>query len=176
MRRPAFLSAWAGTLRRRWQVGDAARQLVEQHGITSLEGLDGVAVRLGFPVEYRVLPRNSSGWFQPIDETFGVIVINSARTPLHQHYTLAHELAHALLHFRPSYPMTQQQKDRQADVFAFVCLSLSVPEADILPHVLHNLDLGRKVIPIMIFIQVGRWLNTLADWLDPQAAQPSPSA
>ena len=175
MRRPAFMVAWAGTLRRPWQVVDAARRLVAQHAIKSLQGLDVVADRLGFPVEYRDLPKNLSGYFQPIDETLGVIVINATRTPLHQRYTLAHELAHGVLHLRPPYALTEYQQDIQADVFAFVCLSLSVPEADILPHVLHNFDLVRKVIPIVIFIQVGHWLNGLANWLDPQPPQPSPA-
>lgn len=165
---------WALTLRRPWQVVRAAQLLVAQNAITSLPEITALALRLGFPIEYRPLPKNVSGFFLPIEDAVGVIVINSNRTVLHQHYTVAHELAHGVLHLRPSYALTEYQQDIQADVFAFVCLSLSLSnEADVVPVIVHNLDLVKKVIPILIYVRVGHSLNSLANWLDPQPPQPS---
>src|SRR5581483_10806344 len=84
-------------LRRPWRTVTEAKRLVQAYGIQSLEGIEGVAEQLGFPVEYVDLPAKVSGLACPLDDCT-VIAVNRRRSLLHQRYTIAHELGHCLLH------------------------------------------------------------------------------
>lgn len=159
-------------LRRPWRTVTEAKRLVQAYGIQSLEGIEGVAEQLGFPVEYVDLPAKVSGLACPLDDCM-VIAVNRRRSLLHQRYTIAHELGHCLLHGQAV--LSTRHADLEADCFAFVCLTLSLPsEQGMPPFVLHNLDIGWRVLPIVCYAESAYYLNRLADWLSWWFLTPDP--
>lgn len=160
-----FLVSVVRLLRRPWRTVAEAKRLVQAYGIQSLEGIEGVAEQLGFPVEYVDLPAKVSGFACPMEDCT-IIAVNRRRSLLHQRYTIAHELGHCLLHGRTPAVVSSRHADLEADCFAFVCLTLSLPsEQGMPPFVLHNLDIGRRVLPIVFYAESAYCLNRLADWL-----------
>lgn len=161
-----WLETFIGFLRRPWQVVQEARRLVDDHGIHSLERIEAIAERLGFPVEYADMPKKVSGFVFRLDDWSPVIAVNRHRSLLHQRYTIAHELGHCLFHVHGQGAVSGRHADLEADCFAFVCLTLSVPsEQELLPFVLQNLDIGWRTLPVVAYAEVGQRLNRLADWL-----------
>ncbi len=161
-------------LRRPWRAVEEAKRLVQAYGIQSLEGIDRVAEKLGFPVEHVDLPAKVSGGAQALDDGM-VIIVNRHRSLLHQRYTIAHELGHCLLHGQVPSVLSSRHADLEADCFAFVCLTLSLPsEQGMPPFVLHNLDIGWRVIPIVLYAESAERLNRLADWLSWRFLTPDP--
>jgi len=167
--------SWSTVLRRPWQRLQTAQRLIEDFGIHSLDGIDRIAEQLGFAIEYVDLPKKVGGFVLPLEGQAPVIVINPDRSPLYQRYTIAHELAHCLFHVHPHRVVSGRYADLEADSFAFICLSLSVPsERHLAVFALHNLDLAWRMLSILAYIQVGHRLNRLADWLTNCLATPHP--
>lgn len=170
-----LFGAVIGLLRRPWRVVQAAKRLVHEHSIQSLEGIETVAERLGFPVEYIDLPPKVGGFVLRLDDSAPIIAVNRARSLLYQRYTIAHELGHCLFHVNAQRALSGLHADLEADCFAFICLSVSVPDAShIAQFALHNRDLGWRVLPILAYAHVGQWLNRLADWLTRRFSTPHP--
>ena len=79
--------------------------------------------RAGYPVYAVDLPLAVSGYAMRIEDT-PCIVVNRAKSPAHQQYTIVHELAHHVLHLNPARPpdpsgwATPGRAELQAHLFA----------------------------------------------------------
>ena len=80
----------------------AAESLKRQQDLNvhSLKDISAAAERAGYEVCYADLPPNVSGFAQVIAGK-PCIVVNRAKPPEHQQYTVAHELGHHVLHVNP---------------------------------------------------------------------------
>lgn len=84
-----------------WQrVDEAEAQVVRRYMTEVPVRVGALAEELGLRVFRSVLPPNVSGMIKPSDEQVGAydIRINKFESPERQRFTLAHEIAHFLLH------------------------------------------------------------------------------
>jgi Zn-dependent peptidase ImmA (M78 family) len=106
-----------------WSPGAEALKLQRDLNMRSLEDLSAVAVRAGYEICYVDLPSKVSG-FATVIASKPHIVVNRAKSPQHQQYTIAHELGHQVLHVNPPQPPNQLSPqikgmaEYQADMFA----------------------------------------------------------
>jgi Zn-dependent peptidase ImmA (M78 family) len=80
--------------------GVEALKLQRDFNVRSLEDIPAAAGRVGCEICYVDLPLKVSGFVAVIAGT-PHIVVNRAKSPQHQQYTLAHELGHQVLHVNP---------------------------------------------------------------------------
>lgn len=78
-------------------LGDDVREIIEQHQDTAPVRLSQLARALGVPVKAATLGPGISGEIRPQDDGF-IIRINRHDPSKRQRFTVAHELAHFLLH------------------------------------------------------------------------------
>ena len=84
---------------REWQRLPAAqRQTIIQHQAEFPVRLSALARSLGVPVQASTLPPGISGELRPGEDGNFVIRVNRHDAPVRQRFTVAHELAHFLLH------------------------------------------------------------------------------
>jgi hypothetical protein len=83
-----------------WTPGAEALKLQQDLNVRSLEDIPAAVERAGYEVCYADLPMNVSGVALVIAGR-PCIVVNRAKSPQHQHYTIAHELGHHVLHVNP---------------------------------------------------------------------------
>jgi hypothetical protein len=85
--------------------GAQALRVGRAHNLRSLKNIAVLAERMGYEVAYADLPASVSGFAKVIDG-IPFIVVNRHKHPAHQQYTIAHELAHHLLHVQPQSVLT----------------------------------------------------------------------
>lgn len=106
-----------------WNPGAEALKLQRDFNMRSLEDISAAAGRVGCEICYVDLPPRVSG-FAAIIASKPHIVVNRAKSPQHQQYTIAHELGHQVLHVNPAQDPNQlslqikDMADFQADMFA----------------------------------------------------------
>jgi Zn-dependent peptidase ImmA (M78 family) len=80
-----------------WSPGAEAIKVQRDFNVRSLEDISAAANRVGCEICYVDLPPKVSG-FATVIASKRHIVVNRAKSPQHQQYTLAHELGHQVLH------------------------------------------------------------------------------
>ncbi len=80
-----------------WNPGAESLKLQQDLNVHSLKEISAAAERAGYEVCYADLPQNISGFARVIAGK-PCIVVNRAKPPQHQQYTVAHELGHHVLH------------------------------------------------------------------------------
>ncbi len=149
---------------------DARRKAIEVRsflglGLGPIADLDGVCAMLGVTV-YRAelggdLARTISGAFYKHPQVGFATLVNFNMTPGRQRFTLAHELAHALLHSGDDSIVVSSQhrvsepRERFADAFAGEFL---MPEEGI-RRSLEDLGAGPKVTDVLTVISLQRLFN-----------------
>ena len=118
-----------------WSPGAAALRLQQSMNITSLEDLALATERAGYEICEVDLPKNVGGFALTIEE-IPHIVVNRHKSAEYRQYTVAHELAHHVLHLTASpEPNSQlylkgEMKEFQADAFASSMIVWLTPEKD----------------------------------------------
>jgi Zn-dependent peptidase ImmA (M78 family) len=84
-----------------WHPGAEALKLRLDFNVRSLEDIPAAANRVGCEICYVDLPPKVSG-FASVIASKPYIVVNRAKSPEHQQYTVAHELGHQVLHLNPA--------------------------------------------------------------------------
>src|SRR5229473_5307697 len=84
-----------------WNPGAEALKLRLDLNVLSLEDIPAAAGRVGCKISYVDLPTKVSGFASVIADKL-YIVVNRAKSPQHQQYTIAHELGHHVLHLNPA--------------------------------------------------------------------------
>jgi Zn-dependent peptidase ImmA (M78 family) len=84
-----------------WNPGAEAIKLQRDFNVLSLADIPAAAGRVGCEICYVDLPPKVSG-FATVIASKPHIVVNRAKSPQHQQYTLAHELGHQFLHLNPA--------------------------------------------------------------------------
>jgi Zn-dependent peptidase ImmA (M78 family) len=103
--------------------------------VRSLEDIPTAAGQAGCEISYVDLPSKFSGFATVIAGT-PHIVVNRAKSPLHQQYTLAHELGHQVLHVNPvqdpNHPGLQikDMAEFQAHMFASTLMFMTANEKE----------------------------------------------
>ncbi len=106
-----------------WNPGAEALKLRLDLNVCSLEDIPAAAGRVGCEIRCVDLPPKVSGYAAVIANK-PYIVVNRAKSPRHQQYTVAHELGHHVLHLNSAQDPNQlglQTKDIaefQANMFA----------------------------------------------------------
>ena len=129
----SHLARWTAPFR-------AAEHLLTTLGIDTFDDMEDLAARAGFRVEYRHLPRKVSG-FRGIDDCGQCFVaVNVNSDPVHQVFTIAHEMGHHVL----SHPLQLRQQDPtlelEANLFATTILTRYGGNVSIRSHEMHNPD------------------------------------
>jgi Zn-dependent peptidase ImmA (M78 family) len=83
-----------------WNPGMEALKLKQAFDIQSLADIPPAAIRAGCEIYNVDLPARVSGFSLVVDDK-RLIVINRDNPSLHRDYTVAHELAHQILHLNP---------------------------------------------------------------------------
>jgi Zn-dependent peptidase ImmA (M78 family) len=81
-----------------WKPGVEALMLQRDLNIQSAEDITFAAERAGYEISYVDLPEKISGFAEVIEGTHH-IVVNRAKPPEHNKFTIAHEVGHHVLHF-----------------------------------------------------------------------------
>ena len=106
-----------------WNPGLEALKLKQAFDIQSLADIPPAAIRAGCEIYNVDLPARVSGFSLVVDDK-RLIVINRDNPSLHRDYTVAHELAHQILHLNPSHSfvlpqiVTNDLQEFQANMFA----------------------------------------------------------
>jgi len=107
-----------------WSPAVEAMKVQKELNVRSLAETIAAAERAGCQVCYADLPEKVGGFATVIAET-PLIVVNRAKPPHHNHYTVSHELGHHLLHLsrvQPSdtlgFPSIEDMQEYQAHMFA----------------------------------------------------------
>jgi Zn-dependent peptidase ImmA (M78 family) len=84
-----------------WMPAAEALRVQKDFNVRSLEETSAAAERAGYRVCHVDLPAKVSGFAEVIGGR-PYIVVNRAKSPEHQQYTVPHELGHHVLHVNPS--------------------------------------------------------------------------
>ena len=155
-RRPDFRAVFRDWFMMIGTPGAHATRIWQTYNMHSMKDIAILAERMGCEVVYTDLPGTLSGFAQIIDGT-PFIVVNRAKHPTHQQYTIAHELAHQVLHLQPQPVSTntfqlpsEDFAEMQAHLFAATWLlhiSSSQERDEILKH-----NREAYVIPFLLML------------------------
>jgi Zn-dependent peptidase ImmA (M78 family) len=120
---PSTFDLFVESLGMIWNPGLEALKLKQAFDIQSLADIQSAALRAGCEIYNVDLPARVSGFSLVVNDK-RLIVINRDNPSLHRDYTVAHELAHQILHLNPSHSfvlpqiMTNDLQEFQANMFA----------------------------------------------------------